>query len=107
MTKEQLYSVIEKYEITLEYELDAVAQECDHKLIQTERQVKLDHLASMLPKMYEMCKNYDDEQSRAKLYRWLGFMQGVLWSENVFCLEDLRSDNKNGADNSQFNVVSS
>lgn len=30
----------------------------------------------------------------AKANRWLGFIQGVLWTSGVFTIEDMRDDNR-------------
>lgn len=105
MTKDILLSVLTHYDIVLEYELDAVPKMCDFTTIQTERQAKFDQCAAMIPLMREMTDDWDNMETRIRFYRWLTFMQGVLWSEGVFCLEDLRSHNKKGCDNEPFNVV--
>lgn len=47
------------------------------------------HLVSMYPEMMTM----EDE---GKLMRWLGFMQGVLWAEKRFTLEQLKDHNRKG-----------
>lgn len=35
-----------------------------------------------------------DEGRIEKAFRWLGFMQGVLWSQRQFTLDDLMNHNK-------------
>ena len=105
MTKEKLLSVIEHYDIVLEYELDATPEFCDFSHIMTERQVKFNQCAAAIPLMKEMIKDWNNEESKIRFHRWLAFVQGVLWSEGVFCINDLRDHSINGVDNSRFNVV--
>jgi len=47
------------------------------------------HLSTMLAQMEQMT---DVE----KLMRWLGFMQGVLYAEGLFTIDELRHHNKYG-----------
>lgn len=49
----------------------------------------LRHLKSMPAKM-------DDMEDTEKMMRWLGFMQGVLWAEGWFLLDELQHHNKYG-----------
>jgi len=51
------------------------------------------HLYDMLSEMIFFPK---DSKGHEKLNRWLGFMQGVLWLERVFTLDELRDHNKHG-----------
>lgn len=48
------------------------------------------HLQQMIPQMREFLK----EGRREKLMRWIGFMQGVMWSTGIFTLEELMAHNK-------------
>jgi hypothetical protein len=48
------------------------------------------HLSSMIPKM----KNFLQQNRRDKVFRWLGFMQGVLWTKGIFTLEQLKNHNR-------------
>ncbi len=50
--------------------------------------------AIMFPLMRKMLETPTD---REKLMRWLGFVQGILFDEGVFSIDDLRNHNrKNG-----------
>lgn len=35
--------------------------------------------------------------SEGKAFRWLGFLQGILWCQAIFTLEDLKSHNRSPA----------
>lgn len=48
------------------------------------------HLKEMLPKM----KVFLGEGRRDKFFRWLGFVQGSLWTLGEFTLEELCNHNK-------------
>lgn len=39
----------------------------------------------------------DGTMSEGKAFRWLGFLQGVLWSRAIFTLEELKSHNRSDA----------
>ena len=48
------------------------------------------HLSSMIPKI----KDFLQQNRRDKVFRWLGFIQGVLWAKNIFTLEQLKNHNR-------------
>lgn len=48
------------------------------------------HCRSMLDKMEEFIK----AGRMDKVMRWLGFIQGVLWVNRVYTLEELKNHNK-------------
>lgn len=48
------------------------------------------HLQSMIPQM----RNFLQEGEEGKFYRWLGFMQGVLWLRGCYSLDELRDHNR-------------
>jgi hypothetical protein len=50
----------------------------------------INHLLSMIPEMREFIKT----GRREKFFRWLGFIQGVLWKRGDFTLNELRNHNK-------------
>ncbi|MBI2097507.1 MAG: hypothetical protein HYT46_01035 [Candidatus Vogelbacteria bacterium] len=53
-------------------------------------EVGLDHCHGMLDKMVEFVR----EGRMEKVFRWLGFVQGVLWSNRVYTLTDFRNHNR-------------
>lgn len=50
----------------------------------------LGHCLSMLSDM----ENFIHEGRREKFFRWLGFIQGILWSFGIYSLNDLRDHNR-------------
>lgn len=50
----------------------------------------LAHCHSMLDKMEEFVRKGDME----KAFRWLGFIQGVMWAQRVYSLDSLKNHNR-------------
>jgi len=48
------------------------------------------HCYAMLDKM----EGFISEGRMEKTFRWLGFIQGCLWSLGIYSLEDLKNHNK-------------
>jgi hypothetical protein len=48
------------------------------------------HLRIMIPKV----KEFVHDNRRDKAFRWLGFIQGVFWSEGYYSIEELKNHNK-------------
>jgi hypothetical protein len=88
MTPEKIRQTIEKYK-TLFSKIPS-AQHADDSLSVGNYQ-QLQHCKWMLNKMEEMLKQTDN---MAKFNRWLGFIQGVLWSQSVYSINDLKADNR-------------
>ncbi len=87
MTPEQVVTVVEKYELELKKVVSALR-------ISPETKDPLD--APALAHALWMC-----EQTKAyattnmeKASRWLGFIQGVLWTKGVFSISDMKDDNR-------------
>lgn len=74
MTDEKIREWLDRYEQKL--------SELDHQQVY--------HLRTMIPRM----RVFLEEQRREKLMRWIGFIQGALWSEEVFTLDELKEHNK-------------
>lgn len=89
MTDEKNSSLIAQYRQHLE-KLQAEAIEADYDARHPDRNIAINHLLSMLPKMESFIK----EGRREKFFRWLGFLQGVLWSFGEFSLNELRGHNR-------------
>lgn len=53
---------------------------------------KLGHCYSMLEEM----RGFIKQNRMGKVFRWLGFIQGVLWSLGIYNLESLKSHNRQG-----------
>src|SRR4030095_7725392 len=74
------------------------------------RDRELDHLRTMIPKMrvmldeaqrLETCESDWTESdldafaaTREKFMRWLGFMQGVLYAEGIFTIDQMKEHNR-------------
>lgn len=61
----------------------------------------LGHCKEMIPKM----DVFIDEGRREKFFRWLGFLQGVLWMEGMYTLEELKDHNRPDPDPSIIKVL--
>ncbi len=51
------------------------------------------HLLTMIPKM----RVFVTEGKIDKVFRWLGFLQGVLWSTHFYTLDELKEHNREDA----------
>lgn len=55
------------------------------------------HLKHMIPQMRELAGySPDDQATREKLMRWIGFMQGALWGLEHFTINEFREMNTHG-----------
>ena len=50
---------------------------------------KLSHIVSMLNHIDE----FTDDDQTDKAFRWLGFVQGVLWTEGIYTLNEMKDHN--------------
>lgn len=55
----------------------------------------LSHCCGMLGKIEE----FVIEERMDKAFRWLGFIQGCLWSYGLYTLDDLKNHNKPNSEN--------
>lgn len=62
----------------------------DRPIRNDERVRSLDHCMGMLNQI----DDFVNEGRLEKAFRWLGFVQGVLWSNGMFSLDDLKNDNR-------------
>ena len=68
--------------------------EADHTLVIDENhdrgemfEVTLGHCLGMIPKMRE----FIEEDRMGKVFRWLGFMQGVFWAVGIYSVEEMKN----------------
>jgi low affinity Fe/Cu permease len=61
-----------------------------HHQVVTIRHEQLHHVRQMIPKTIQFL--YD--QRREKAMRWLGFIQGALWSHGIYSIEEMKQHNK-------------
>jgi hypothetical protein len=52
--------------------------------------LRLEHCHGMLEQM----EKFIAQGSTGKADRWLGFIQGVLWSEGIYTLKEMRDHNR-------------
>jgi hypothetical protein len=85
MSKDQFLLVLRFYRNAL----SGVPQEADHGA-DLAHDEQLEHLLFMLNRMETM---YEEDPEKAM--RWLGFVQGVLWSQGDYTIDELRIQNTN------------
>ncbi len=89
MTPDQVTKALDNYEATLR-SLGAAPIEVPHDQIPTHSSQALNHALSMIEPMRGFIKDGRWE----KLWRWLGFLQSILWQHARFTLETLKNDNR-------------
>lgn len=89
MTGEKIIEVTLIYQRLFE-ELGIKAEEMSHELTLQEPEEALAHCYSMLPKIKEFVK----KERLGKAFRWLGFIQGVLFATGQHNLDSLKEHNK-------------
>lgn len=86
MTKEKIVEVLTKYRELL-LEKGCCAQRLELHTIDRGRQA--DHILWMCEESLRLIETHSME----KACRWLGFIQGVLWSLGIRQIDELRRDN--------------
>ena len=61
-----------------------------HDLVGPTQAQSLAHAHGMLDQMEQFIR----EDRMEKFFRWLGFVQGILWSLGIYPLEDLKNHNR-------------
>lgn len=94
MTKDEVRTLLDQYEQRLSSARIAPA-DWPHGLLLTlaDKASALAHVRSMLPKMRAFLDS-DTPKHWDKVMRWLGFLQGVLWTFGWYTLEELKSHNR-------------
>ena len=88
MTSEKVIEVIETYrQLFVERSIGKIDYPNGELL--NEEVHGLEHCHGMLDKMIELVR----EERMDKVFRWLGFVQGVLWASRVYPLTDLKNHN--------------
>ena len=88
MTGEKIIEVTEIYE-ELFKELGVITKETGHRTYLKDPEPALEHAYSMLPKIRE----FVSENRMEKAFRWLGFVQGVLFANGQYCIAELKEHN--------------
>lgn len=102
MTNAKCLDVLKRYD----EQLSSMSSPDDH----------ITHLTEMIPRMRGMIDEFEgiewhalmsevtgEELQRAvewreKFMRWLGFMQGALWSEGIYTIDEMREHNRSDGD---------
>lgn len=82
MSDEKILLVLKKYED----KLDAVFSKGD----KWSKNPQLVHAKNMIPKM----RGFMEEGRREKNFRWLGFLQGVLYCHGIYTIEEMANHNR-------------
>ena len=89
MTPEKVIEVVEIYrQQFLEANIKKIDYPHDYFLYRTKS--GLEHCHGMLDKIIEFVR----ENKMEKAFRWLGFVQGILWSSGICTLTDLKNHNR-------------
>lgn len=88
MEKERVRRVLEYYRYVL-VQKGATGKNYPHSDLISTEQAALDHCLNMIDKVLVFIQ----EDRMDKVFRWLGFLQGVLWMQGVFTLEDVKNHN--------------
>jgi hypothetical protein len=88
MKPEKVRKVIAKYRAMFEEKGIGKIDYPHDEMLDTQEH-GLEHCHGMLDKM----EQFIVEDRMDKVYRWLGFIQGVLWSFKIYVLEDMKQDN--------------
>lgn len=89
MTHEKFLETIHLYRRILT-EMGVESVDVPHDRPPTTREERLGHCMGMLDRM----EAFVQSRRMGKAYRWLGFMQGILWSEGIYLLNDLKDHNR-------------
>lgn len=89
MTGEKILEAIQQYE-TLLQDRGVEPAKVPHRAVPQNQEEQLAHVCAMIPQMREFVA----EGRLEKAFRWLGFVQGVLWANQIFILEDLKNHNR-------------
>jgi hypothetical protein len=94
MTAAKVSEMLELYEERL-WAQGVVALRAPHDLVLdladlAGRNIDLAHCLEMIPEIRGFLKQGRME----KTFRWLGFLQGVLWTAGIFSIDELKNHNR-------------
>ncbi len=89
MTDQKIIEVIERYKKDIS-ELEIYPEQYHHKALINSEEDALAHCLVMIDKIYAFL----EEGRREKAFRWLGFIQGVLWLQGIYTLESLKNHSR-------------
>jgi hypothetical protein len=96
MTNEKLKSLFARYRIAFDMQNSGVAPKQLPPSLTGLRwhELKAGDLIAHFKFMCEEAPKFVDVGQVPKAMRWLGFIQGVLWAESDFSLEELKTHSK-------------
>jgi hypothetical protein len=97
MTPQQVRDALDIYEKTLKGE-EATPVRCATEMAGHPDSVRLNHLLWMVGEtrtfLDRLAGDRDDRGDREKAMRWLGFIQGGLWSLGVSTIDEMKNHNR-------------
>lgn len=81
MTGDKVLEVIKGYEQKINSLLAKEAWEEHQQLM---------HAREMIPKM----RNFIEQKRMDKVFRWLGFLQGILYCNGIYSIDEMANHNK-------------
>lgn len=88
MNEARVMAVVGQYKSVLEARGNQPVRESEKPRTEDPREQKLDHVLWMTNVLIKRPEYSDDKRNR-----WLGWIQGVLWSEGIFNLEEEKQHN--------------
>jgi len=89
VTPEHIYKVVSKYEIQLKAR-SHTAEKADTSDPNLSLKAKLNHTLWMCQEV----RTFVEGNELEKANRWLGFLQGILWVNNIYTVDQMREDNR-------------
>jgi hypothetical protein len=96
MTKEKLKSIFQKYysDLTFNYQNEHPRQLRNGETQVCSSGLYPDARISHLMFMCQEAQKFVDEGRVEKAMRWLGFLQGVMWKDDWYSLNDLKNHSR-------------
>ena len=89
MSKDKVLAVLNTYR-RLFARMGVKKKDHFHGVALESAEAGLSHCHGMLDEMVEFVK----QDRMGKVFRWLGFIQGFLWAQGVYTLDDLKNQNR-------------
>jgi hypothetical protein len=90
MTSEKICEILDFYEKKLDTYHFSKSKKADLDTLNPTVDEALDHIRIMIDQMRPFIK----EGRIDKTFRWLGFIQGVLWAKGIQSINDLRNTSR-------------
>jgi len=91
MNNLQIQQAVTKYRALIRERLPTLQPQ---KLSPTSEGTRVEALAHVLYMLGHIEDLLHHPERREKLMRWLGFVQGILWSECLYTLDELKDHNR-------------